>query len=244
MRLRRSHISFSVGLAVRGRDQERLARCLASLQAQSMRPAQVLVVEMAEGPIFKHRDACQRAGVRYLQVEDSGGLFPLARLANIAARQLVGTATHFVKTDVDAIFMPSLLSTLQDRLQGGPTDLLSVRPRRLPEDYSYSPGRPERWAHDAVLARGDEKMWGLCMVHDFDSFGELRGFDEAFVGWGGEDRNYVHRAEEKGCTAEMLELGPVLLHQWHPVANGSRVNGAKHKEWRKRAQRNGPGWGR
>lgn len=242
--IRRTSISFSVGLAVRGRDSERLARCLASLQGQTLSPVQMLVVEMAEGAVFKHRAVCQKFGARHLQVEDSGGLFPLARLANIAGRQLVGTATHFIKTDVDAIFLPSALKSLEQRLQRSPTDLLSIRPRRLPEGYSYPLGRLEKWAHDAKLTKGDEKMWGLCMVHDFDSFGELRGYDEAFVGWGGEDRNYVHRTELTGRKAEMLELGPVLLHQWHPIQKGSHVNGAKHKEWRKRAQRNGPGWGR
>lgn len=242
--IRHRQPSFSVGLAVRGREPERLARCLASLQAQEKRPVQVAVVEMPLGGVVRHRRTCQEYGARHLVVDQVEGLFPLARLANIAARQLVGTATHFVKTDVDAVFLPSVLQRLSWRLEEGPTDLLSLRPRRLPAHYLYPRPGPVRWARDGVMEPGDEKMWGLCMVHDFDSFGELRGFDESFVGWGGEDRNYVHRAQQIGRCTEMLEWGSLLLHQWHTVEEGSRVNETKHKEWRKRKQRNGPGWGR
>jgi len=243
MSLRRSHLTFSVGLSVKGRESQRLDRCLESLEQQTLRPVQIVVVEMAEKGLFKHRATCVRFGVRHLQVEDDEGLFPLARLANIAGRQLMGSATHFVKTDMDAVFHPELLRQLALRVDEDPRGLVSVRPRRLLKKYSY-PGGPERWCRDAQLVKGDEKMWGLCMAHDFDSFGELRGFDEAFVGWGGEDRNYVYRAEQAGRTARMLDMGPLLAHQWHSVEKGSRVNACKNKEWRKRAQRNGTGWGR
>ena len=69
----------------------------------------------------------------------------------------------------------------------------------------------------------------------------LSGYDESFLGWGSEDVNYAVRAARIGKT-EMIDLGPMVMHQWHPTTD--RAFAAQNHRKTNQENSNGPNWGR
>lgn len=64
------------------------------------------------------------------------------------------------------------------------------------------PMRPRVYGNAIGIARGD--------------YERLNGFDEAFVGWGLEDRDLQLRAEKLGIRVKGM-FEHAFVHQWHPV---------------------------
>jgi glycosyltransferase involved in cell wall biosynthesis len=79
------------------------------------------------------------------------------------------------------------------------------------------------------LAGSDTLGLGGFLMCGKDVFEEIGGYDEAFVGWGGEDRDMVRRLEMAGQTAQKLpaELLSIIQHgdeerqlgENHPAGN-------------------------
>lgn len=233
-RFREQLVSFSVGIPVRGRGPSRLRGCLRGLRAQEALPSRILVVEQSNSPTDLKR-VCADEGAGYLRLPDDEGPFNKAWLSNVAARYLRRTGTHFVNVDIDAILGASALAGLAAALADDPARALSIRPRRLPRMISYL---DQTWAELVRRSQdwGDSKSWGMCLTHRFEELEELRGFDEAFVGWGSEDVNYALRSK-----ARMVDLGRVLLHQWHPPA--SRAYAARNQKLASLPNSNSTAWG-
>lgn len=57
-----------------------------------------------------------------------------------------------------------------------------------------------------------------CLVLYADEFREVGGFDEGFVGWGYEDREFLERATT--VLGEVARVPGPALHLWHPKAEG------------------------
>ena len=194
------------------------------------------MVEMASGGNSLLAVTCAVLGVSYLRVMHEGR-WPLAKLTNVMARKLSGTASHFVKLDVDGLLAPDAFLQLRNVLMPRPSAIVSIRPRRLPEgQYSAL-----RWEQLVSMSEdcGDYATWGMCMAHSFTAFEKLRGHDESFDSWGYEDNNYVHRVQEAGFSSALLDTSPpLLLHQWHPP---TADHGNKDKE--REQNSNGETWG-
>lgn len=63
-------------------------------------------------------------------------------------------------------------------------------------------------------------MQGTCscmVVVTADLFDRCRGFDEGFVGWGGEDIGFSHAAQTFGGGLQRVQDSAVW-HLWHPTA--------------------------
>jgi len=76
-------------------------------------------------------------------------------------------------------------------------------------------------------------MTGTCssmVVVTHDLWDQARGFDEGFVGWGGEDIGFSHAAQTFGGGLQRVP-GPVW-HLWH-----SPTPHAPHDEWVPRCER-------
>ena len=78
---------------------------------------------------------------------------------------------------------------------------LKARHSRLYE-FLRLPMRPRVYGNAIGIARGD--------------YERLNGFDEAFVGWGLEDRDLQLRAEKLGIRVKGM-FEHAFVHQWHPV---------------------------
>lgn len=231
--------SIAVGISIRDRGEERVRSCLKGLCHQTERPAAVLVIEQS---LTKSRigSVCRDLGVEYLRVTDPGGPFNKSLLINAALRWASTRATHFLQLDVDAILLPDVMSHLAELARRTPHKMLAVRPRRLPKMAKPYYRVPLEQLVASSKDRGDEHSWGMCLLHSIEAAFAIDGWDESFVGWGSEDVNYMLRAK-KYAGAEMVDLGEVALHQWHPEA--SRGFAKKNRRKASQPNSNGPMWG-
>ena len=186
-----------------------LARVLAALGRQSAGRLEVVVADdgSAAVPVVP-------PGVRLVRQEDLG--FRAAAARNLGAA--TSTADVLVFLDADTVPEPGFVEALVRRVAACP-DVLAVGRRRhadlsgsgaeLPEpswlregyrasrDLLDADGRSFRFVISAVLA---------CRRSLFEDLG---GFDERFVGYGGEDWDFAYRA---------WNAGAVLVHEADAVA--------------------------
>ncbi|MEJ7800729.1 MAG: galactosyltransferase-related protein [Ilumatobacter sp.] len=94
----------------------------------------------------------------------------------------------------------------------GPTD-----PAELEPLAAYQPGRP---TPRTTLHRTEryELFWSLSFALDRSSWDRIGGFDERYVGYGGEDTDFARRAERANVPI-WFAPGPQAFHQYHPVSS-------------------------
>jgi GT2 family glycosyltransferase len=63
-----------------------------------------------------------------------------------------------------------------------------------------------------------QNLQGGSIVATKDAYAAIGGFDEGFVGWGGEDNDFWDRAEEAGSTYRFGYLP--MIHLFHPPQAG------------------------
>jgi cellulose synthase/poly-beta-1,6-N-acetylglucosamine synthase-like glycosyltransferase len=185
---------------------EQLARVLAALAEQTLAPYEVIVADDGSAA-----EPAVPQGVRLVRQDDRG--FRAAAARNLGASVAHGEALVFL--DADTVPEPGFLEAVTRRLAACP-DVLAVGRRRhrdatgeLPEpawladayaasrDLLDADGRSFRFVISAVLA---------CRRSLFEDVG---GFDERFVGYGGEDWDLAYRA---------WNAGAVLVHERAAVA--------------------------
>jgi GT2 family glycosyltransferase len=185
-----------------------LARTLAALADQTLPPFDVVVADDGSS-------TPPDASVRVVTQPDRG--FRAAAARNLGARNVEGEVLVFL--DADTVPEPRFLEELTQRIAVCP-DILAVGRRRhvdpatgreLPEpawlrdgyaasrDLLDADGRSFRFVISAVLG---------CRRSLFDDLG---GFDERFVGYGGEDWDLAYRAWNTGAVL-VHEPGAVAWH--------------------------------
>ncbi len=218
---------------VHGR-HEHLARQHASLAAGSIRPDHVVVVAMGDPHVADVVAAGPLAGrTRVVDVPCDTHL-PLARARNRGASvALDGLGADLVVfLDVDCLAGTGLLEAYRDgwrrtgpapRVLSGPVsyldppgpdgyiaaDLAAARPHAA---------RPAPAPGDLVLAEDLRLFWSLSFALDASTWALVGGFDESYVGYGGEDTDFGQRAHAAGVPLWWVG-GASAYHQWHPVSD-------------------------
>lgn len=165
---------------------------------------------------------------------------PTARARNVGAQgALEAGADLVVFLDVDCVPLPGFVDALvatQRRLDdAGERAVLNGVVTYLPEDARLddeSPSAATRFIapHAARPAPADGEvtldddhrlLWSLAFALDAEAWRACGGFDERYVGYGGEDTDFGMRAREAGLRMAWVG-GAHALHQWHPSANPPR----------------------
>lgn len=68
-----------------------------------------------------------------------------------------------------------------------------------------------------------QNLHGASIASDRDAYYEIGGFDESFVGWGGEDNEFWDRAETTGRVYAFGYLP--FIHLWHAPQPGKLMGG-------------------
>lgn len=165
---------------------------------------------------------------------DAGDRLPLAlaRNAGVEAAAALGHGC-VVLLDVDCIPEPQLVSDYADLLPvshaGGP-HVVTGRVRYLPEgvpeeqhhlEHMLKVGRdhPARVVPDRDLEPGDPRLlWSLNVALTLADWERIGGFDEAYVGYGGEDTDFGQRLASAGGTLWFTSRAGAF-HQWHPTSS-------------------------
>ena len=163
----------------------------------------------------------------------SNGKLPLAQARNTgAATAIAHGADLLVFLDVDCIPDENLVERYADcaaspygaGLLCGAVDYLPPPP---PEGYHLdelagtAKGHPARPVapNGTVLTDGDHALfWSLSFAVTVATWRTVGGFDESYVGYGGEDTDFGQRAAAAGVPLHWVG-GAWAYHQFHPTAD-------------------------
>jgi N-acetylglucosaminyl-diphospho-decaprenol L-rhamnosyltransferase len=226
-----------------------LGRLLDGVARQHRPPDELVVVDLDPTDDAVRR-ATERRGVRRVAVPPgtSAGPLPLAVGRNLGAAET--TAEQVVVLDVDCIPARDLVARYASVVADHPDGLACGPVRHLRE--RWADGLPDGPLDDEVLVvrsdapaarpappstqrRDDHDLfWSLSFGLTRATWDRLGGFDERFVGYGGEDTDLAWRARDAGIPLVWF-AGGTAFHQWHPptrwdpdrleelVANARRV---------------------
>lgn len=222
---------MAVVTIVRGRHAH-LTGQVGGLRRQSRGPDTVVVVAIDDGVAH---DVVRRLAPDEWEVHTPGirlrdGRMPLSAARNLgAATAITAGAEHLVFLDVDCIPDPTLVERYAEVLAGAPR---GGRPRVLCGDVAYEPPpqapgssadrRPRHHPARPLLPAGEVRaepdvtlFWSLSFAVTARDFTLVGGFDEDYVGYGGEDTDFGQRLARRG--GELLFVGGAgAVHQYHP----------------------------
>lgn len=200
---------------------EHLANMVRGLTRQRLPPAELIVALMQED-IF----ALPPAPFPIWQIRVGCGGLPLAAARNAAARRAASNALVFL--DMDCIPAPDLLA---DYVAG-----LSRLDGLLMGEVMYLPGGASApgWSwegFEAVAVRHSDRrgpppsgieicadyrcFWSLNFAMRRDTFLGAGGFDERYIGYGGEDTDFGKTLDAASIAIAWLK-GGLAYHQHHP----------------------------
>lgn len=153
-----------------------------------------------------------------------------ARNAGVARAEELG-AEAVVLLDVDCLPEATLIGDYEDALSRTSRELavISGRVKYLPDGMSERDYSPERVAHlgrdhgARVVPEGTklepaapEMLWSLNIATTVATWKRVGGFDESYVGYGGEDTDFGQRLAAAG--GHMYWSGRACAHhQYHPT---------------------------
>ncbi|MFD1950335.1 galactosyltransferase-related protein [Sphingomonas arantia] len=204
----------------RGRP-DHLVNLVYGLMRQTLPPAELIIAVMQD-ELYVLPDA--PFPVRQIQIV--ADTLPLAAARNAAARAATGDIIVFL--DMDCIPTPTLIADYAgflDTFEG----LLMGEVLYLPGDTAVGELSYERFAEVAVKhsdrrgppAQGIEIcndyrcFWSLNFAMRRATFLGLGGFDERYVGYGGEDTDFGKALAEAGIPIAWIK-GGLAYHQYHP----------------------------
>jgi len=220
---------------------QHLRRCLESIAVQTDVVERIEVIVTDDGS----RDLtlemvtafARRAAFRVAFTTHEHDGFRLSQCRNEGAA--VARADRLLFTDGDCLLPPGslarYLSTIRPglvaagdscRLDEAATDSLTLDDIREGRFLAaVAPQERRRLAAKAAHSRLYEflrvpmrpRVYGNAIGITRVDYEALNGFDEAFVGWGLEDRDLQRRAEAVGIRATGM-FAHAFVHQWHPVA--------------------------
>lgn len=188
---------------------------LESVSLSTMRPNDIHVVAMDDIP---YSSSYITDGSLFVHRLKSSGTLPLAKARNTGAQHAKTDILVFL--DVDCIVSPTLFETMLHRLDS--KTVVTAYPRylkMLPDHGKYNhltknavthPGR-ESIAENVPAIH--TKFWSLVYAINSATYQEIGGFDESFVGYGGEDTDFAqsfHRAD-----ISLIFVKDYVLHQYH-----------------------------
>lgn len=162
---------------------------------------------------------------------EEGMRLAAARNAGADAAVAAG-AEGLVLLDADCVPGDALLERYAAALDAHPGALLAGPVTYLREGDTVAPAtdlaaltaphaaRPSPPAGEVVVARPDEQVlfWSLSFATTAAGWSRIGGFDEGYVGYGGEDTDFAMRAQAADVPLAWVG-GAHAYHQHHPVSS-------------------------
>ncbi len=200
---------------------EHLRNVVAGFQAQTVRPDE-LIIGLMQNEIY---DGLPDTDFPVRQIFVTGLELPLAAARNTVAAAASGDLLVFV--DVDCIPHPNLVFDYLSKsarhvgllmgevgyLPGGATSdgLDYAKFEQLAVRHSDRQGPP---AEGISKCEDYRCFWSLNFAIDRQSWTASGGFDERYVGYGGEDTDYGRTLDERGIPIYWIK-GAKVFHQYH-----------------------------
>ncbi|MGB3151279.1 MAG: glycosyltransferase [Maribacter sp.] len=197
-----------------------LRNTLIGLNKQSVPPAEVIVVNLGSDiDLPKNLDY----PIALMTYPEEWTLMPIAAARNLGAKY--ADNKNFIFLDVDCIPSEGFYQTMEADLNstnglvmGLPRYMLGKTVDCLPWDMLLSrsvlhPARPKVCSLRKETCY--ELFWSLCFGISKTSYERIGGFDENFVGYGGEDTDFAKTAEQ--LSIPFFLNAAVVYHQQHPI---------------------------
>lgn len=181
-----------------------------SIFGQQNVAVECVVVDQSDQPVVVDR---LPPGVRYLHRPRPAGLngWRKSWAFNQGARAAEGDILVF--HDGDIICPAGYAAALVDRMPKNGAASIQRFLFNLDQDSTESVFSSNIWPRPFTPERVRQNWEGGTIAVKRDAFLEIGGYDEAFVGWGGEDNEFFDRCSGVGH----LRFGFVpFVHLWHP----------------------------
>ncbi|MEO5560114.1 MAG: glycosyltransferase family 2 protein [Dokdonella sp.] len=213
-----------------------LACVLASVAQQRCLPLEVIVADDGSGAethaLLKSVADDYPVPLRQVWQEDVG--FRAARVRNLAIAAARGE--YLVTIDGDMVLHPDFLADhlalarADSYLQGGRLHASAAETARLlaggaprfdaglDGDFKRRHARRIPWlaaVKAGLFSRGSGKVMSCNQSYWRSDALRVNGFDERFVGWGYEDREFAARLELAGVRRRPLKFAALAIHLWH-----------------------------
>jgi len=235
----------SLALAITTHERpDALSAVLSSVERQRDRPDVVIVADDGSGPATRELiEAFERRSgvdVRHVRQEHRG--FRVARLRNLAIAALAPADPDYVVfVDGDMLLHPEFVADHRGFARPGwftqgvrvmadaaLTQALLARPstRLSPATpgagglrRAYLLRSPAAAAATRLLANALVAIKSCNLAAWRDDLVRVNGFDEAFEGWGPEDKELALRLRHSGVRRQTLLFGGIAVHLHHPAAS-------------------------
>lgn len=213
-------MTISVCTLAHGR-ADHLANLVRGLDAQQHRPDELVIAVMQDASYD-----LPAVSFPIRQLAMGGGAIPLAAARNEAAQAASGN--HLVFLDVDCIPDPALIADYARLLDQHDVLLMGevlylprgaldrgidfARFARIAEQHSERAGPPVDELGDCTDYRC---FWSLNFAMRRATFARVGGFDDAYVGYGGEDTDFGRVVTTAGVPLRWAR-GARAYHQYHP----------------------------
>lgn len=204
---------FSVIIIVKHRLQQ-LQNVLEAIERATIHPHDVQIVAMDDESYSVSSDTFP-IHVHRLSSDET---LPLAAARNFGAAQADTNTLIFI--DVDCIVEPTLFEETLSHIS--PTTVITGYPLYLPylpDNGVYEAllpdtvSHPERRTIPTLTPVEHTKFWSLIFAIHKDQYTKIGGFDESFIGYGGEDTDFAQSFHKAGL--KLLFAPTHVIHQYH-----------------------------
>jgi len=194
-------------LVIKNRPEKQTICCIESLAKQLSNHCKIIVVDYGstEENLIWERKLFDKFGVKLIEVKNNTQIFNKSRALNIGIRQ---AKTDFIMLgDIDNVYLPNFIYQIEKVLDL--KRIITCRRININQDGSRNP------KHIGA--------YGGCLVLSKDFLYSIRGLDEMFTLWGGEDDDLIERAIKRGLELYSIPIEVThCIHQWHPKADKSK----------------------
>ena len=214
----REHIDVSVVIGFRDWGLRRIRLAVESIQASFGRFAgEVIISDYGSLDPKVNEELARELGCRYVYTPDAE-VWSRSRALN--AGFAISRGALLVSTDADMVFSPKSFEKIVGIAQRQPQAAFFLQCRDVPQgmDDEWVENNPGDWEE---LERNSQlrPRWGMggMMAISRQGFFEIRGFDERFHTYGGEDLDFAQRARRAGYkTIWVTDPDVRMYHMWHP----------------------------
>ena len=232
----KSHVDVSVVIGFRDWGIRRIRLAVESIQRSFGRfNGEVIISDYGSIDPKANEALAEELGCPY--VHTPAEVWSRSRALN--AGFAISNGQLLVSTDADMVFTPRAFEKIVETAIAQPQAAYFLQCRDLPKgmDDAWVAANPTAWDEMERNSRLRPR-WGMggMMAISRQGFFEIRGFDERFHTYGGEDLDFAQRARRAGFKTVWVNDPVVrMYHMWHPP---TRAIVDQTEEGRKTVERN------